>query len=261
MGTDEQTGRDAVAAIAAIKDPEARARIAHLAIPELRRVRDSALAEVRRGGRGIRPTLEALSALLGVSHQRVSRMIAPPSGALAAYAFRDEAGRWHGEPDRLDGGYTVAWLEFNPVSPSPFAGQRLQVRCGPIEAFGADEVDVVAMRPTRDDGAMIVARGTYLLHSLLFPGHAGAPDGSPSTTTATAGRCWWALWDGGELLGMMSGPAAAGRDEAMAIFTAGTGRAPDGENYRLERCDDERAAALEGWDGKSEQEKAALRPA
>jgi hypothetical protein len=186
MSTDEQIGRDAVAAIAAIKDAEARARIAHLAIPELRRVRDSALAEVRRPGRGIRPTLEALSALLGVSHQRVSRMITPPSGALAAYAFRDETGAWHGEPDRLAAGYVTATLEFNPVSPSPFAGQRLTVRCGPIEEFAPEQVDLVAMRPVLEDGTVIVARGTRLLHSLLFPGHAGQVDAAPSASSGGA---------------------------------------------------------------------------
>ena len=76
------------------------------------------------GHRGLRSAQAA--------QQRFQRRTARPD---LIYAFRaDEDGEpWHGEPGLLpDGEYETACLDFQPASPRPMSGRRLELRYGPV---------------------------------------------------------------------------------------------------------------------------------
>ena len=50
---------------------------------------------------------------------------------LVAYAFRDRAGRWHGQEHRLETGYTEGTLAISDdANANAFAGQTITLRCG-----------------------------------------------------------------------------------------------------------------------------------
>ncbi|HMH76895.1 MAG TPA: hypothetical protein VK547_09745 [Candidatus Udaeobacter sp.] len=161
------TGQQAIALIQGIADPIERARVAHHGIEELRRVRDDGFIAARHSGR----TFAEIGAAVQATPQyidRIVRGVQRGTAGVAAYAFRDESGTWHGKPRALKKGeHGTAWLDFNPVSPSPFAGQRLEVRYGPW----AGDVNVYAVQLVADDGAKALVRDTDEVHGLLFPGH------------------------------------------------------------------------------------------
>lgn len=167
MTSHDETGRRAIAAIEQIPDPINRARVAHYGVEELRRIRDEGFAEARRQSR----TFAEIGQAVGASAQYIDRTVRGVQRGpadRAVYAFRDEAGTWHGKPRGLKTGeYSTGWLDFNPVSPSPFAGQRLEVRYGPW----TEGVNVYAMQLHDADKVKVLVRDTHEVHGLLFPGY------------------------------------------------------------------------------------------
>jgi hypothetical protein len=161
----DKIGRHAITAISSVEDPVERARIAHYAIEELRRVRDDGFIAARQAGR----TFAEIGAAVDASAQyidRIVRGVQKDTAGLAAYAFRDTAGDWHGKPNGLPvGEYSTGWLEVNPVSPSPFAGRRLEVRYGPW----VQDVNVHALQLSVDGAKKATVRDTREVHAALFP--------------------------------------------------------------------------------------------
>ena len=87
-------------------------------------------------------------------------------GVQAIYAFRDRAGTWHGQRDALpEGQFAVGRVDFHPPSPSPYAGQTLEVRYGP---WGVAGVSLYTYLVRAGDEELRI-RPTEDVHSILFP--------------------------------------------------------------------------------------------
>ena len=93
---------------------------------------------------------------------------------MLLYAFRDEAGHWHGDPatPTLDGDPGTGTLLYRPDPaagpPGPFAGQRLDVLYGPCD------LDVGGPALQLDDGTAVTA--TWRVLELLD----GGPERPPT---------------------------------------------------------------------------------
>lgn len=171
MTKPNRPGQRAVQTVEAVADPVERAGTAAEVIEDLRRVRDEAMSAARAAG----ATLAVVAARLGTSAQYVDRTVRGAGRGIAdraAYAFTDTStGQLHG-PDALPAGdYSVGTLEFNPASPSPFAGRTLEVRYGPWASTA--EVNVYVLHLADPGGGRdVVVRDTHELHAILFPGRA-----------------------------------------------------------------------------------------
>jgi hypothetical protein len=119
---------------------------------------------------------------LGLSRGRVQQLAGAPVHPLltaAAYAFRDEHDRWHGQPGLLPaGGYQEA-PSFIPFSPAdidnPLHGQILIVRYGGMpEEHG---VTAYTLQVRLHDGSPRNLRMTEAVQDALFgPPTVGSPE-------------------------------------------------------------------------------------
>ena len=117
---------------------------------------------------------------LGLTKARIQQIANSPKKAwVAAYAFRDEQGNWHGNPDLLPNGHYHDSPSFVPFSPSdkynPLADQTMRVRYGPVdEEYG---VSAYTVQVRQDDDSPLNLRMTHPVMSALFgPPIAGSPD-------------------------------------------------------------------------------------
>jgi len=165
--TPAQRFREALTALSRITSPAERAVQAHelqeatkSSAAHLRGIVEESVAELRD-----RMSLAQIAELLGVSVQRISQIATRKHGTgrprpSLIYAFRvlgEQPGRWYGQPGALpEGGYQTGIIDFNPgTNPSPYAGNRLEVRYGPVPDDGLPAylqgyttVNGVRIRPT-----------------------------------------------------------------------------------------------------------------
>jgi len=117
---------------------------------------------------------------LGLTKARVQQIANTPRKAwVAAYAFRDEHGNWHGHPELLPKGSYHDSPSFVPFSPAdrynPLAGQVMQLRYGPVdEDYG---VSAYTVQVRQDNGNPLNLRMTHAVMDALFgPPIAGSPE-------------------------------------------------------------------------------------
>jgi hypothetical protein len=164
-------------------DPYARLREA--------RALDDALVMARRVVAEIkRDTVESLRAApgagygsiarrLGLTKARVQQIANTTRGLPAAYAFRDQDGTWHGEPQLLpQGRYREApsFIAFSPADEcNPLFGQVLMVRYG--EVPNEHGVSAYTVQVKLDDGSPVNLRMTHPVQDALFgPPIQGTPE-------------------------------------------------------------------------------------
>ena len=118
---------------------------------------------------------------LGLTKSRVQQIVnAPARQIVAAYAFRDQRGRWHGQPRMLqEGSYREAptFIAFDPPADrhNPLGGQILAVRYGPITHD--EQVSVYSLQIRQDDGSPLNLRMTHRVQDALFgPPILGSPE-------------------------------------------------------------------------------------
>lgn len=112
-----------------------------------------------------------IAQMLGLSKARVQQIAREPGQpVLAAYAIRDEAGHWHGEPDLLPSGRYGEAPSFIPFTPAdqtlPLAGQSLIVRYGEVAEDGKVSYYTVPIR--RGDNSQLNLRMSYPVQDALF---------------------------------------------------------------------------------------------
>lgn len=163
-------------------DPYARLREA--------RALDDALVMARRVVAEIkRDTVESLRAAsaagyggiarrLGLTKARVQQIANTTRGLPAAFAFRDENGTWHGEPDFLHERYLEApsFIAFSPADEcNPLFGQVLTVRYGEVpEEYG---ISAYTLQVRMDNGSPLNLRMTHPVQDALFgPPIVGTPE-------------------------------------------------------------------------------------
>jgi hypothetical protein len=99
---------------------------------------------------------------------------------VAAYAFRDEAGQWHGQPRLLRTGQYREAPTFIPFDPpadpySPLGGQTFTVRYGAIAHD--EDVSVYTVQVRQEDGSPLNLRMTHpVLDALFGPAVLGTPE-------------------------------------------------------------------------------------
>lgn len=107
---------------------------------------------------------------LGLTKARVQQIANTPKRAwLAAYAFQDEHGTWHGEPTLLRTGYhdSPSFIPFSPADKyNPLAGQVMQVRYGPVDEDHGISAYTVQVRQA--DGGPLNLRMTHPVMDALF---------------------------------------------------------------------------------------------
>jgi hypothetical protein len=172
----------AIGELRAVTDPYARLREA--------RALDDALVMARRVVAEIkRDTVESLRGAsgagyggiarrLGLTKARVQQIANTTRGLLAAFAFRDQDGTWHGEPELLQGRYREApsFIAFSPADEcNPLFGQVLTVRFGEVpEEHG---VSAYTVQVKLDDGSPLNLRMTHRMQDALFgPPIQGTPE-------------------------------------------------------------------------------------
>lgn len=100
-----------------------------------------------------------------------------------AYAVRDEAGKWYGEPDLLSSGY-VDRLMSHPFKPSdmynPLWGQALTMRCGHLPDDGQPDLNRKVVE-TGDETHPAWGRLTNSVEDALY---------GPRGTTSPSWREW-----------------------------------------------------------------------
>lgn len=112
-----------------------------------------------------------IAQMLGLSKARVQQIAqGPGQPVLVAFAIRDEAGQWHGEPDLLSTGSYGEAPSFVPFTPAdetlPLAGQTLLVRYGEVAEEGKVSYYTVQIR--RDDSSPLNLRISYPVQDALF---------------------------------------------------------------------------------------------
>jgi hypothetical protein len=174
----------AVAELRGIADPYRRLRQADGLDAALAAAR-SVVAQVRqdtiRSLRGPGTGYGTIAQRLGLTKSRVQQIAnASAKRILAAYAFRDERGEWHGQPRLLQKGSYREALTSGPFDPpadkyNPLGGQTLLVRYGPV---AHDEgVSVYALQIRQNDGSPVNLRMTHRVQDALFgPPILGTPE-------------------------------------------------------------------------------------
>jgi len=164
----------AVAEIRAIADPRARLDEANRldnamasARAEVAKIRRDTVNSIRNPGTGY----GKIAQMLGLSKGRIQQIAKEPGQpVLAAYAVRDEAEQWHGEPQLLPPGRYREAPSFIPFTPAdedlPLAGQRLTIRYGEVAEEGKVSYYTVQIR--RDDGSPLNLRMSYPVQDALF---------------------------------------------------------------------------------------------
>ncbi|HSZ38890.1 MAG TPA: hypothetical protein VK817_02935 [Trebonia sp.] len=117
---------------------------------------------------------------LGLTKARVQQIAnAPRRPVQAAYAFRDEAGGWHGDIGQGHAGPLMEAPTFIPFSPAdeynPLGGQTLLVLYGPVN--DDDGVSVHTLQIRQPDGSPLNVRMTSQVQDALYgPRISGTPE-------------------------------------------------------------------------------------
>lgn len=173
----------ALAELRGVTDPYRRLRHADELDAALTAAR-SVVAQVRRDTvrslRGPATGYGTIAQRLGLTKSRVQQIAnASARPVLAAYAFRDKRGEWHGQPHLLQKGSYREALTFGPFDPpsdryNPLGGQVFTVRYGPVAHD--DQVSVYTLQIRRDDGGPLNVRMTHRVQDALFgPPIVGTP--------------------------------------------------------------------------------------
>lgn len=172
----------AVADLRKVGDPIARIREADgldSALAQARtavaRIRRDAVTELRSSTSGY----GSIAQQLGISKARVQQIAnAPERMVMAAYAFMDASGQWHGDFSAGRGPLMEA-TTAGPFTPAdkynPLAGQTLAVMYGPV----ADDAKVSLYTLHIRDGEekQLAVRMTHQVQDALFgPAQAGTPE-------------------------------------------------------------------------------------
>jgi hypothetical protein len=173
----------AVAELRAISDPYARFREANDLDAALAAAR-TVVAQIKRDTvNALRDTASGYGTIarrLGLTKARVQQIANNPrKPVLAAYAFRDEHDRWHGQPRRLPRSSYREAPTFIPFSPAdkynPLAGQTLTIRYGDIAE--EQEVSAYTLQIRQDDGSPLNLRMTHPVQDAVFgPPILGTPE-------------------------------------------------------------------------------------
>ena len=103
---------------------------------------------------------------------------APQKAFPAAYAFCDQDGTWHGEPElQPAGAYREAptFIAFDPADKyNPLAGQVLTVRFGELDHDDRLSLYTLPVRLS-DDSALNLRMTSAVMDSLFGPVHTGTP--------------------------------------------------------------------------------------
>jgi hypothetical protein len=180
---DRELLAQAVAEIQGIANPRERLDEANrldsalaVARAEVARIRRDTVNSMRNPATGY----GKIAQMLGLSKARVQQIAKEPGRpVLSAYAIRDEAGEWHGEPDLLPRGrYREApsFIAFTPADEAlPLAGQVLTVRYGEIPEV--DKISYYTVQIRRDNGSPLNLRMSYPVQDALFgPPHLGSSE-------------------------------------------------------------------------------------
>lgn len=171
---DRELLAQAVAEIRAIASPRERLDEANRldnalasARAEVAKVRRDTVNSIRNPATGY----GKIAQMLGLSKARVQQIAREPGQpVLAAYAIRDEAGQWHGEPGLLPPGRYREAPSFIPFTPAnedlPLAGQVLTIRYGEVAEEGKVSYYTVQIR--RDDSSPLNLRMSYPVQDALF---------------------------------------------------------------------------------------------
>lgn len=173
----------AITDLRAIPDPYTRLREAErldAALATARGVVAQIKQDTIRSLRGPSAGYGTIAQRLGITRARVQQIAnAPRKLLLAAYAFHDEGGRWHGQPRLLPSGRYRTAPTSGPFFPAdkynPLSGQTLTVRYGEIN----DEREATAytVQVRKDDGSLLNLRMTHQVQDALFgPPIMGAPE-------------------------------------------------------------------------------------
>jgi hypothetical protein len=174
----------AVAEVRGVADPYGRLRQADALDSALAAAR-SVVAQIRQDTikslRGPDIGYGIIARRLGLTKSRVQQIAnAPAKRIVAAYAFLDEHGEWHGQPGKLPNGSYRQALTFIPFNPpadtyNPLGGQTLVVRYSAIAHD--EEVSVYTLQIRQDDGSPLNLRMTHGVQDALFgPPVMGTPE-------------------------------------------------------------------------------------
>jgi hypothetical protein len=174
----------AVAELRAIADPYRRLRQADGLDAALAAAR-SVVAQIRqdtvRSLRGSATGYGTIAQRLGLTKSRVQQIAnAPTRQIVAAYAFRDEAGQWHGQPRLLRPGQYGEAPTFSPFDPpadpfNPLGGQTFTIRYGAIAQD--EDVSVYTVQIRQANGSPLNLRMTHpVLDALFGPPVLGTPE-------------------------------------------------------------------------------------
>jgi hypothetical protein len=174
----------AIAELRGIGDPYRRLRQADELDAALAGAR-TVVAQIRqdtvRSLRGPVTGYGTIAQRLGLTKSRVQQIANTPARQIvAAYAFRDQRGRWHGQPGMLpEGSYWDAptFIPFDPPADkyNPLGDQILAVRYGPIAHD--EQVSVYTLQIRQDDGRPLNLRMTHSVQDALFgPTILGTPE-------------------------------------------------------------------------------------
>lgn len=108
---------------------------------------------------------------LGLTKARVQQIANMPDRFVAvSYAFRDEQGTWHGEPELLPTGSYTDRRMAQPFKPAdrfnPLWGQTLAMRCGDLA--DDERVGLNALFVTTQEGGQRPVRATHVVLDELF---------------------------------------------------------------------------------------------
>jgi hypothetical protein len=171
---DRELLAQAVAEVRAIADPRERLDEANRLDTALASARNE-VAKIRRDTvnsmRNSTTGYGRIAQMLGLSKARVQQIARDPGQhVLAAYAIRDEAGQWHGEPGLLPSGRfreAPSFIAFSPADEDlPLAGQALTVRYG--EIVQEAKVSYYTVQIRREDGSPLNLRMSYPVQDALF---------------------------------------------------------------------------------------------
>lgn len=174
---------DAIAEVRAVADPYQRLRMAD-GLDEALAAARSAVARIRQDTiRSLRDPATGYGTIaqrLSLTKSRVQQIANTPARQIvAAYAFRDELGAWHGEPRLLAGGRYQESPTFIPFDPAdkynPLTGQTLTIRYG--EIADDEAVSVYTLQVRQADGRPLNLRMTHSVQDDLFgPPIIGSPE-------------------------------------------------------------------------------------
>lgn len=165
---------NAIAEVRAVADPYQRLQMAE-GLDEALTAARSAVARIRQDTiRSLRDPATGYGTIaqrLSLTKSRIQQIANTPARQIvAAYAFRDELGAWHGEPRLLARGRYQESPTSSPFDAAdkyhPLAGQVLTVRYGEIAEYEA--VSVYTLQVRLADGQPLNLRMTHRVQAGLF---------------------------------------------------------------------------------------------